>query len=225
MHRVPISGLLVNQRKTHQNKLLLRQYGIEIESGFVIMVPLVNQPSPTGILRLLLRFPIWLYRVHLGWLLNDRFLLLTHRGRNSGLTRQTVVEVVQHDAASGVYFIASGWGEQAHWLRDIQKTPEVIVQVGRQAFIAMAERLSADAAQRVLLANAQCHPVVFRLLAKLMTGRSFRNTEQDYQCVAYAIPVIALRPREELRVYNNKLITTPIPLAWGVLRVVHKFFL
>src|SRR5262245_8298015 len=109
MHRVPISGLLVNQRKAHHNKLLLRQDGIEIESGFVIVVPLVNQPSPTGILRLLLRFPIWLYRVHLGWLLNDRFLLLTHRGRSSGLTRQTVVEVVQHDAANSVYFIASGW--------------------------------------------------------------------------------------------------------------------
>ena len=42
---------------------------------------------PGKALRLGLRLPIWLYRLHLSWLLGERFLLLTHTGRNSGLPR------------------------------------------------------------------------------------------------------------------------------------------
>jgi hypothetical protein len=56
---------------------------------------------PRGLLRLALRLPIWLYRWRLGWLLGDRFLLLTHTGRKSGLPRQVVLEVVHHDEATG----------------------------------------------------------------------------------------------------------------------------
>jgi deazaflavin-dependent oxidoreductase (nitroreductase family) len=100
------------------------------------MGPLVKRQSPTGFLRLLLRSRLWLYRLHLGWLLGPRFLLPTHWGRRSGLPRQTVVEVIQHDTATGTYFIASGWGEKSDWLRNLQKTPEVTVQVSRQGFAA-----------------------------------------------------------------------------------------
>jgi hypothetical protein len=31
--------------------------------------------APHGLLRFGLRLPIWLYRLHLGWLLGNRFLL------------------------------------------------------------------------------------------------------------------------------------------------------
>jgi hypothetical protein len=40
--------------------------------------------------------PVSLYRLHLGWLLGHRFLLLTHTGRRSGLRRQTVLEVMEY---------------------------------------------------------------------------------------------------------------------------------
>ena len=33
---------------------------------------------PHGLTRLLMRFPIWLFRMHLGWMVEERFLLLTH---------------------------------------------------------------------------------------------------------------------------------------------------
>ena len=57
---------------------------------------LASKP-PRGLLRFLLRLPIWLYQLHLGFLLGHRFLLLTHTGRRSGLLRRTVVEVVSYD--------------------------------------------------------------------------------------------------------------------------------
>lgn len=159
------------------------------------LVPLVKRQLPTGFLRLLLCFPIWLYRAHLSWLLGSRILLLTHRGRRSGLLRQTVVEVIQHDAATGTYFIASGWGEKSNWLRNLQKTPEVTVQVSRQAFAATAGRLSHGAAQHALFTYAQHHPAAFRMLARVLTGRRVQGSEEDCRTLAQSIPVVALRPR------------------------------
>ena len=61
--------------------------------------------APHGLLRFGLRLPIWLYRLHLGWLFGNRFLLLTHIGRKSGLPRQTVIEVVKHDKESDRFFV------------------------------------------------------------------------------------------------------------------------
>jgi len=35
---------------------------------------------PHGLTRLLMRCPIWLFHMHLGWMVGERFLLLTHTG-------------------------------------------------------------------------------------------------------------------------------------------------
>jgi hypothetical protein len=51
------------------------------------------RPKPVGALRLAFRLPIYLYRLDLGRLLGHRFLLLVHRGRESGLLRETALEV------------------------------------------------------------------------------------------------------------------------------------
>ena len=77
-----------------------------------------------GLLRFGLRFPVVLYRRHLGWLLGDRFLMLTHIGRKSGQPHQTVLEVVRHDGQTGEYVIASGWRGKSDWYRNLQKTPQ-----------------------------------------------------------------------------------------------------
>ncbi len=55
----------------------------------------------TRVLRLAFRPPIYLYAFGLGKVLGHRFLLFVHRGRNSGLLRETVLEVVRYDPASG----------------------------------------------------------------------------------------------------------------------------
>lgn len=47
---------------------------------------------PHGLMRLMMSSPIWLFRMHLGWLLGDRFMLLTHTGRKSGQPRQTILK-------------------------------------------------------------------------------------------------------------------------------------
>jgi hypothetical protein len=71
--------------------------------------------SPGKALRLGLRVPILLHRLHLGWLLEERFLLLTHNGRSSGLPRHAISEVVGHHKDTDTYFVASGWGKKPDW--------------------------------------------------------------------------------------------------------------
>ena len=138
------------------------------------------------------RLPVSLYRARLGWLLGERFLLLTHIGRKSGRPRETVLEVVHHDTATDNYFIASGWGEKSDWIRNVQKAPTVSANVGKRHFVAIAKRLSIEQAQSTLLVSARRHPWVFPILAKLIIGRRLKPTEEDCLRLAQVVPVFAL---------------------------------
>lgn len=80
-----------------------------------------------GLLRWLARLPLWLFRLHLDRLTSERFLMLVHTGRRSGLRRATVLEVVGHD--QGAYYVVSAWGEVADWYRNVTRTPRVTVGV------------------------------------------------------------------------------------------------
>ena len=157
--------------------------------------PVALKQKPRGLLRLGLRLPIWLYRAHLGWLLGQRFLMLTHIGRKSGKPHQTVIEVVDHDQATDTYIVTSGWGEKADWFQNVMKTPDVVINVGRRRLKVKAERLSVDDATQWLLNYARQHPRTFRELARFMTGRSLSSTPEDCQLLAESVPVIAFRPR------------------------------
>jgi deazaflavin-dependent oxidoreductase (nitroreductase family) len=155
--------------------------------------PLVQRDRPRGLLRWFLRAPTVLYRARLGWMLGRRFLMLTHTGRTSGLPRRTVVEVVDHDLASDTYFVASGWGGRSDWLRNVEKTPRVRVDVGARRFEADAVRLPVDDAVRALGSYAGRHPKAFAELGKLLLGERLAPTPQDCRKLADRVPLVALR--------------------------------
>jgi deazaflavin-dependent oxidoreductase (nitroreductase family) len=149
--------------------------------------------QPRGIARTLYRLPIWLFRLHLGWLLMGHFLLLTHTGRKSGLPRQTVLEVLWHEKAVGVYYVLAGWGEQSDWVKNIEKTPRVTIAVGRQRFRARALRLSPEEAEVKVLAYARQHPRLIRYLPRLLGYRT-DGTEEDLRALACLLIVLAFEP-------------------------------
>jgi deazaflavin-dependent oxidoreductase (nitroreductase family) len=156
---------------------------------------LADRHPVRGLLRLGLKLPLALYSLHMGWLLGQRFLRLTHFGRKSGKPYQTVVEVVDHDQVTDSYIVTSGWGEKSDWFQNLQKTPEAIINVGRRRLNVKADRLSVDQSERWLLSYAQKHPRTFRELARIMTGESLTGTSDDCHRLAEAVPVVAFRPR------------------------------
>ena len=90
---------------------------------------------PAGASRLAFRLPIYLYRLDLGRLLGHRFLLLVHRGRESGLLRETVLEVLLHDPATKESVVLSAWGEKADWYRNLEAAPALEVRTGGRRYV------------------------------------------------------------------------------------------
>ena len=149
---------------------------------------------PNRFLRAGLRLPLWIYRLHLGWLLGDRFILLTHIGRISGRPRQTVVEVVRHDKTTGVCVVASGWGGKSDWFRNIQKTPVVTINLGNHKLAAKAVVLPEGEAANALHDYALRHPIAFRELATIIAGRQLTSAELSSNELARGIPFVAFYP-------------------------------
>ena len=162
--------------------------------GIAVANLLADRLPVQGLVRRAVRAPIWLYRAHLGRLLGHQMLLLTHRGRKTGLPRQTVLEVLHYDRASGTHVVAAGWGEQSDWFRNVLQTPAVEVAAGGHEAAAQAIRLSPAAAERELRYYTRRHPLRARAFSRLMTGQPFRGSDADVQRMARAVPLVALRP-------------------------------
>jgi deazaflavin-dependent oxidoreductase (nitroreductase family) len=91
---------------------------------------IADHKPPRGFSRLLWRMPNWLFRLRVNRVLGERFLLLHHIGRKSGLYHENVLEVVRHDKASDTYYVALGWGDKSDWFRNVPKMPEVVSKRG-----------------------------------------------------------------------------------------------
>jgi deazaflavin-dependent oxidoreductase (nitroreductase family) len=148
---------------------------------------------PSGWKRLLWRAPIWLYRLGLGGLMGDHFLLLTHTGRSSGLPRQAVLEIVDRDDENQIYYVVSGFGEKADWYKNIIQNPEATIQVGWKKIAAIAEQVPFEDAVQFILDYAQRHPQAIKTLIQIM-GYPLGDTEEDYRTFAQIVPVIGFRP-------------------------------
>ncbi len=149
-----------------------------------------------GIWRKLARAPIWLYRWRLGWLLGKRFLLLEHRGRKSGRTYHTVVEVVHHDPSTDTYYVVSGFGKRADWFRNIQVHPDVFITVGQRRMPALARVLPVDEGTRVLSAFMKRHPKEIEMLGRMFGYPPIRS-EEDVRNFVAEHPVVAFTVKRE----------------------------
>jgi deazaflavin-dependent oxidoreductase (nitroreductase family) len=158
---------------------------------------LVKEP-PKGFLRWLLRMPIFLYRNNLGWLLGKRFVLLNHIGRKSGLPRQVVVEVVEHDEASHTVYVASGWGHQAQWYQNLLAQPDFTIQMGRRTWAVHAKMLTPEEAAAILRNYRQKHPTAARELSRVMGLDMVNSSDEELlEIIRESLPMVALIPRNE----------------------------
>lgn len=158
--------------------------------------------TPRGFIRTLWRLPIWLYRLHLGWLLQRHFLLLTHTGRKSGLPRKTMLEVIRYDKAREQYTVFSGWGERSDWVKNIEKTPQVIVQVGRHSFHARTIHPSPEEAETILLTYARKYPPLLIRFFFGLLGYQTDGTEEDIRAIARQSTIVTFEVRSACTARN-----------------------
>ena len=86
-----------------------------------------------------------------------------------------------------------GGGEKADWLRNAEKTPAVIITVGRRHIHARAVRLGPEAAERAVLEYAKRNPLAIRVLPRLM-GYRLDGSEEDLRALAHLGIVVAFHP-------------------------------
>ena len=157
---------------------------------------IVDTP-PSKALRFGLRLPIWLYRAHLGWLLGNRFLMVTHIGRKSGQPHQTVIEVVQYKKDIDTYYVVSGWGEKSDWYQNIRKKPSVTIHTGARTFQSNAEFLPVEQAVDHLKAYAHDHPIAFNELSMLFLGERLKADSDAPERIAQKMPMVAFHPQTD----------------------------
>ena len=139
--------------------------------------------------RALMRTPIWIYRAGAGGLLGSRFLMLEHIGRKSGIARNVVLEVIGHPTPDS-YLVASGFGEQAQWFRNIKANPQVRVYAGgRSPARATARVLPPQEADRALGEYARQHPQAWKQF-KPVLERTLGGPIADSDT---ALPIVELR--------------------------------
>jgi len=145
-------------------------------------------------IRWLLRFPVLLYRVHLGWILGERFVHLTVRGRTTGLPREVVLEVLGPDPATSGLFIASAWGKRAQWFRNLEANPRAQIQVGRRRFLGEVSVLDERAASEVLRNYASVHRLAYRwFIGPLLLGRRPSAAAVEFTELASVVPILLVR--------------------------------
>lgn len=151
-----------------------------------------------GILRYFLRGPVYLYRWRLGRLLGNRFLLLTHIGRRSGMRHQTVLEVMEYRKEGPEAVVMSGFGPNSDWLRNIEVNAGEEVVVGSKHFVASHRFLNEEEAMSVVRnyerRNRLMTPIVRWVLSRLI-GWAYYGSEDDRRRLVRQLPLLAFRPR------------------------------
>ena len=142
----------------------------------------------------LLRAPLQLYKLGWGPALNWLpLLILTTRGRKSGLGRHVVVEYRRHGSK---YYIVSGWGADTDWYRNIQKDDRVTIQHGDHVLDARAEQVDDPAeALRALYMFSRNSWIYESLFARMSSARAADlNTLAE---VVDEFTVLRLEPTED----------------------------
>ena len=152
---------------------------------------------PKGFMRLFYRLPILVYRLGLGWIFGQRFLLLEHLGRRSGVMKQAVIEVIDRNHSDGSYVVAAAWGAQSDWFRNILKTPRVHVTVSTHKFPATAGPIPSTEAEHSLRIYSLRHPIAFKQIGALLIDQEARGKDEIVQAFAASIPFVRFTPIRE----------------------------
>ncbi|MCQ4080939.1 nitroreductase family deazaflavin-dependent oxidoreductase [Streptomyces sp. RB6PN25] len=148
----------------------------------------------SGLRRVLMRAPVRLYRWHLGRLLGERFLLLTHISRLNGQRRHALLEVAAHDPRSDTYTVACGRGTSTPWYLDVQQDPAVTIRVGGRRAAAVAQPLTPEQSGRAMRAYARSHPQAALQMLRASGRRTDAGHADCYQAGRDHIPFVQITP-------------------------------
>jgi deazaflavin-dependent oxidoreductase (nitroreductase family) len=136
---------------------------------------------------------IWMWRLGLGGYINaapetiGRIMVLIHKGRKSGLTRQTPVN---YTIINDAIYCTAGFGSNSHWYKNITTDPRVEVWLPDGWWAGVAEEVSdhpdrAEILREVLIASGFAASAFDDLQPKTMDTDALERlfTERDYRLI------------------------------------------
>jgi deazaflavin-dependent oxidoreductase (nitroreductase family) len=138
-------------------------------------------------------WPLILFQLRLGWLFGGVCLVVTHRGRRSGMARRTALFVARYDPKNEESIVLAVYGERANWYRNLLHAPALEVWIGRRRYVPQQRFLRDDEVEELLLAYNREWPRVSPLFAWLLGWPSPRDVAANRQLAA-TLRAVAFRP-------------------------------
>lgn len=126
----------------------------------------------SAIMQYVYKSPILLYRLGLGSLVGQLFMIMTTIGRKSGLPRHTAVEFHQH---KGQKYVMVGWSK-SDWYQNILVNPTLTIQTASGVEHVRARRLTTVEEFQAAWEIAKTNPVlqgIIKLAGMNLTRDSF----------------------------------------------------
>lgn len=160
--------------------------------------PRAEVHRPSRLLKFVFDLPSWFYQRGWGWMLGSRVLAVTHKGRRSGREFQTILETMFFDKETGESVVASAYGSEADWYRNIQKESASRITTGRLDYVPEQRFLTDSEAREAADRFCREHPIEARLVPRVLpaigaaipTDPGLSPAE-----VLATLPMVAFRPK------------------------------
>ena len=150
--------------------------------------------KPPGFMIPILKLPLLLYRTGLGWLLGDRFMLLTHVGRRSGKVRQTVLAVLSFDPKTREIKAISAWSA-SDWYKNILTLPALQVETGFTRYAPVHHSLSSEEIAALFEDYRRKHPIFSRIVCRI-PGWKWDSSHEEVLELAKTLRGVAFQPKQ-----------------------------
>jgi deazaflavin-dependent oxidoreductase (nitroreductase family) len=128
--------------------------------------------------------PLLLWRMGLGPLLGRLFMILTTRGRKSGLARHTPVE---YFTINGRIHAMAAW-PQSDWYRNLLANPHVTIQTSAGSQSMLARRVTSDVEWQSMLDYIAANPARQRIWAGMgfdLSADSLLQEKERYHLLTF----------------------------------------
>jgi deazaflavin-dependent oxidoreductase (nitroreductase family) len=109
-----------------------------------------SQYPPKAFLRFLFRIPVYFYRIGLGWLFGERFVLINHVGRKTGKEHQVVVEVLEREKGTNNVIVVAGYGEQTQWYKNLRNQSKTTIQLRNRKYGVSVEFITPEDGEDII---------------------------------------------------------------------------
>jgi deazaflavin-dependent oxidoreductase (nitroreductase family) len=134
-----------------------------------------------------------LYRLRLGWLLDHRFMQLTHVGRRSGKVRRLVLVVLRFEVQTRQIKVFSAWNA-SEWYKNVQAAPAQQVETGFTRYAPVQRDLSAEEIAQLFVDFRRQHSIFIRMVCRIPSWK-WDSSYEEFLDLASTLRSVAFRPK------------------------------